>query len=208
MNSEQVTIDGINYVINIAMEAKVVGGTPVYDKYCGAFCNTITIPNKIEYRDKIYTVTKIGNAAFAGSMLTNIYIGSNVVSIEDFAFAGCKHLLEVRNGFSVKNIGNGAFSGCYSVTLIQCQNVLFIGDFAFYACYCFNQFNTDCGDNAKSILYNVSKIGNMAFHSVKFDRIEFYTPLTNINRSDFGGEYVKVKLIKESSRSLTVYRNH
>lgn len=72
----------------------------------------LVIPGSINYKDKDYNVTEIGNAAFAFTEIGSVVISEGIVSIGDSAFAGCAAVEEIKLPDSIKNIGNGAFLYC------------------------------------------------------------------------------------------------
>lgn len=86
--------------------------------YPGGYSNleTATIPETVTYNGTTYSVTSIGNDAFAYcSSLTHISIPSSVMSIGDGAFCNCSSLPSITLPNSIINIGSGAFSGCSSL---------------------------------------------------------------------------------------------
>lgn len=81
---------------------------------------SIVIPDVVEIRGKVYTVTAIGPKAFgATKRLSRIRIGGNVTRIGRSAFSKCTKLTKVTGGLAVQNIGAYAFSGCGA--LKQCS---------------------------------------------------------------------------------------
>ena len=92
-----------------------------------------------------YTVTAIGNGAFAGNRLITAYLPTSVTAIGDNAFDGCVNLTSVTQvgsideavfPASVTSIGNYAFEGCgkLTVTFGDAKALTTIGDNAFYGC--------------------------------------------------------------------------
>ena len=102
------------------------------------------------------SVTDIGKGVFSGTPLednntgfvitgktltdyqgsdSEITIPSNVVSIGDYAFAGCSNLTSVTIPSSVTSIGNHAFEVCSNLTSLTIpESVTSIGNYAFYGC--------------------------------------------------------------------------
>ena len=80
-------------------------------------------------------VTRIGNEAFAFSLITSITIPEGVTSIGDMAFYSCKYLESINIPESVTTIGNQTFDRCEKLTSINIpENVVRIGHFAFWNC--------------------------------------------------------------------------
>lgn len=97
-----------------------------------------------------YTVTAIGNGAFAGNRLITAYLPDTVTTIGDNAFDGCVNLTSVTQRgssdeamfpASVTSIGNYAFEGCgkLNVTFGEAKALTTIGDNAFYGCISLQQ---------------------------------------------------------------------
>ena len=99
---------------------------PVYDSrdHCNAIiktasnelykgCRTTVIPN---------TVTRIGNAAFAGDVwMTGIVIPQSVTAMGNQAFAGCTHMTRLVIPASVTSIGENAFYVCSRLESIKVE---------------------------------------------------------------------------------------
>ena len=70
------------------------------------------------------------------NMLQEIYIGKNVTSISDNAFASCYSLASITIPDGVTSISSYAFMGCYSLASITIPDgVTSIGTYAFASCY-------------------------------------------------------------------------
>ena len=87
----------------------------------GKYTGDIIIPASVDYNSVPYSVTSIGEAAFAEcSGLTSVTIPEGVTSIGDAAFYLCSGLTSITIPNSVTSIGNLAFrycSGLASVTI-------------------------------------------------------------------------------------------
>lgn len=104
-------INGIYYKIisDTDMTVEVTRGA---NKYTG----DVVIPAQIEYNTKTYTVTEIGESAFAECMdLTAVTIPTTVTSIGSKAFMNCMELKSMSIPASVVSIGNWAFELCSSL---------------------------------------------------------------------------------------------
>ena len=117
---------------------------------------SITIPATVTYNGVNYSVTSIGDWAFAGfSKLTSITLPESVTSIGDRAFEDCSSLTAINIPEGVTSIESSAFSGCSSLTSITIpEGVTSIGDYAFWGC-----------SSLKSITIpeGVTSIGSYAF---------------------------------------------
>ena len=146
--------EGIYY--NITSEAdttvEVTSGSKVY-------AGDITIPVKVSYNGKVYTVASIGNKAFyycrsltsvnipdsltsigedafyCCSNLESVILGDTLLTIGGKAFYYCSKLATIDIPDKVTSIGNSAFSGCSSLTRLGLGKSLSVIDsYAFYAC--------------------------------------------------------------------------
>ncbi|MCR5424315.1 MAG: leucine-rich repeat domain-containing protein, partial [Bacteroidales bacterium] len=89
-----------------------------------------------------YSITSIGNSAFAYCGLTSLTIPNSVTSIGNSAFYKCYDLTSLTIGNSVASIDTCAFTDCYSLTsLIIPNSVTSIGDGAFSGCSGLTEIN-------------------------------------------------------------------
>ena len=119
MLAVEVTIDGINYDLNVeTKQATVIA------KSSGKYSGEVVIPESVEYGGTAYSVTSIGERVFYYcSGLTSVTIGNSVTSIGQRAFENCSGLTSVTIGNSVTNIGALAFSGCSGLTSVHISDV-------------------------------------------------------------------------------------
>eukprot|EP00985_Skeletonema_marinoi_P015907 scaffold8381_cov117-Skeletonema_marinoi.AAC.2 len=66
--------------------------------------------------------------------VTHVRIDKSVEVIEDYAFNGCKHLVQVETHDGIRKVGRRAFYGCRSLRSIYLRSVLEIGEDAFRGC--------------------------------------------------------------------------
>lgn len=125
----------------------------------------VNIPNSIEFKGEIYTVTSIGERAFQnGFDIKSVVIPNSVESIGDSAFMYCYSLTSVNIPNSVKSIGCSAFYECTSLTAVEIPDSLNeIAESTFNRCSSLASVN---------IPNSVTSIGDYAFYS---------TALTSIN---------------------------
>ena len=124
----------------------ITGATTVEVTYQGEWDETsyqgltiATIPATVTYNGITYSVTSIGEWAFADcSSLTSVTIPESVTYIGYYAFDYCSSLTSLTIPNSVTSIGEGAFDYCSSLTSITIPNsVTSIGDRAFRGCSSF-----------------------------------------------------------------------
>lgn len=125
----------------------------------------VVIPEKVKIDGKTYSVTSIGEKAFADCIkLTSVIIPNSVINIGNKAFYDCYKLTSVTIPNSVISIGDNAFYDCYSLASVSISNsVTSIGRNAFRYC-----------GSLKSITIpsSITSIGENAF---------LYSGLTDIN---------------------------
>ena len=119
MLAVEVTIDGINYDLNVETKQAAV-----IKKSSGKYSGEVVIPESVVYEGTAYSVTSIGVKAFYKcSGLTSVTIGNSVTSIGQRAFENCSGLTSVTIGNSVTSIGALAFSGCSGLTSVHISDV-------------------------------------------------------------------------------------
>ena len=139
----------------------------------------LVIPASVENGGTTYSVTSIGNYAFANCSITSVTIPNSVTSIIDYAFYGCSELTSVTIPNSVTSIGTNAFNGCSGLTSVTIPNsVTTIGDYAFQDCsgltsvtipnsvttISYRTFNRCSGLTSVVIPNSVTNIGTNAFN--------------------------------------------
>ena len=107
-----------------------------YSEYKNEYTGSVTIPEKVTYKGKTYSVTYIDWSAFREcSGLTSVTIPNSVTSIDVHAFDGCSGLTSVTIPNSVTSIGSYAFCDCSGLIQVNIPNsVTSIGGGAFEKC--------------------------------------------------------------------------
>lgn len=194
--AENVVVNGIAYeLIAKGKQARVIAGE---QKYTG----DVTIPESVEYNGVAYSVTSIGDNAFASCEgllnitlpnsittignyafqycyeLTNVTVPNSVTSIGDYAFRQCRGLESVTIGNNVTTLGNYAFEVCDKLTSITIPNsVISIGNYAFRNC---NELKSLTLGNS------VASIGSNAFFNCyKLTNVVIPNSVTEISNEAF-----------------------
>ena len=99
---------GLYYIITSDNTVEVTYDVTHFNTYVG----DIVIPETVVYRDNIYTVTAIGEAAFQGceGQLNSIIVPGTVRKIDNWAFASSPRLSLIILPNTIDSIGQGAFS--------------------------------------------------------------------------------------------------
>ena len=123
--------DGVVIYYNLDSNAKTAEVTRKQPR--GNYSGDIIIPATIVYEDAEYSVTSIGERAFAGASLTSITIPNSVVSIGESAFANA-YLTSITIPNSVISIGESAFKNSSLTSITIDRGVTSIGSEAFKDC--------------------------------------------------------------------------
>ena len=140
-----------------------------------------SIPETIEYNDKTFCVTSIGDGLFSNcSNLKSVAIPQWVTSIGDMAFSHCSALTEITIPEYVTSIGDEAFMGCTGLTSITIPDgVTVLSDGLFR--YCKGLTSVNFG-------YDVTSIGNSTFYGCKgLTNMLIPNTVTSIGSSAFAG---------------------
>lgn len=107
-----------------------------------AWCNIVFNDS---YSNPLYLAN---NLYINGSLVTNLIIPDNVITISDRAFYNCTGFKSVIIGENVTSIGDSAFRSCTGLTSITIgENLKSIGSYAFESCTALTQINW----NAKNV---------------------------------------------------------
>lgn len=115
-------IDGIFYLGEYCLDVDDENALP-QDLYIRE--NTKYISRLVSYSTCLDSITfpasvvKIGQAAFNGCNVKKIYTNSNLREIQDYAFAFCENLEEIKLHEGLDYIGYNAFSGCIKLKEIN-----------------------------------------------------------------------------------------
>lgn len=97
---------------------------------------SISIPEIVKYKGKVYSVTSIGDYAFSScTKLSEVQLPNTITSIMSYAFRNCESIKSVQLPNSVLSIGIGAFQGCKLLTEFTIPvSITTIGYHAFADC--------------------------------------------------------------------------
>jgi len=122
-----------------------------------AALTALSIPSAVEYNDVSYSVTRIGEDAFAScTTLTAVTIPDGITTIGSWAFSNCTSLASIDIPNSVSSINSYAFQSCEALTSIVIPESISEISYCMFA-YC---------TNLSSVILpkSLTKIGNSAFN--------------------------------------------
>lgn len=170
-------VDGIFYNITSSddlctVEVTYEGNSPSSATYSG----TVVIPETVTHDDVVYTVTAIGNTAFAGNRnLESITLHEQIMYIGVYAFTN---------------------SGITSINIPK--SVTCLGDYAFYGCSNLTTINVDSENphylSANGVLFDKERTELICFPSAK-EADSYTVPSTVTEIADFAFFYTIVKSV-------------
>ena len=128
-------------------------------KYIGEW-REISIPSTVTQNGRKYTITQIGDKAFANCKhLTQVKIANTIVNVGNAAFENCTSLISIDVPNSVVTINSQAFKGCSSLKSVSLSNNLTtIEPETFKGCSALTFINIPKG---------LTSIGSSAFYDCK-----------------------------------------
>ena len=94
--------------------------------------------------------------------VTHVRIDKSVDEIEDDAFNGCEHLVQVDTHDGIRKVGKRAFYYCISLRWINLKTAVEIDELAF--CYCENLESVEFGDRLETIGDNAFELCTSLTH--------------------------------------------
>ena len=188
----KVEIDGIWYNLTAENKTAEVASSPT--KYSG----DLVILDAVEFEGKSYSVTSIGNNAFAScNMLGSIIIPDGVISIGNNAFSSCHLLSSIIIPEGVKSIGSNAFYNCKFIESIVLPNSLETIDFSAFA-FCPMLKNVYCyAENIPSAKPN-------AFDGSNLERAVLHVPDSSIDSYKAASPWNKFNNIADEDDNKTI----
>ena len=167
--SDELNQSGFTFILDDTKEIAIVtGDTRVVD-----IALDLVIPSEVTYNGQEYTVAAIGDSAFSGSGLGDLYIPDSVIDIGDYAFYNTG-LNSVTIGNSVETIGISAFADNQLTEVYIPVSTTAIGGSAFAN----NQI-----DSVE--LGIVETIGDLAFAWNQIQRVSIPNSVTYIGKAAF-----------------------
>ena len=139
--------------------------------------SSVVVPQEVEISGKVYTVTAIGNAAFAQKdALEEIRLPETITSIGDRAFEECRNLQNINLPEGLTHIGKDAFNSTYPD--LGC--ILYDKNTKMYG-WLGNALFLDCIE----VPEGVTEIDPSAFYYVTVDKVVLPSTLKKIGKSAF-----------------------
>jgi hypothetical protein len=195
-----------------SLESIVVeSGNTVYDSRngCNAIINTEANLLILGCKKTIIpnSIISIGDFAFAGcNGLTSIDIPNGVVAIGSNAFYGCKDLTSITIPNSVTSIGNSAFYGCIKLKSISAPNSN-VHSGAFYGCSSLTTATftgSYVGDNAFVNCPELKDVYNL-FDVALYEQDPGFS--MSIGYNMFQGSYIEYATLHVPAASINFYKN-
>ena len=149
-------VDGIYYEIisEANSQVSVVNGSNTTEYTIQCYTGNISIPSSVNYNGKTYTVSAIGDKAFAGNTISSISLPNTITTIGEMAF-NTTSITEITIPNSVTEIGNWFLGSCKNLTkVVLPSNISEIPYGAFSSCKMLSQI---------AIPEKVYKINGVAF---------------------------------------------
>ena len=192
INGNEATVTYLQYVSGY--------GTSSYNR-TSKYYGHVTIPEMVTFNGISYTVTAIGDYAFANCYnLKSISIPETVKSINDFSFYSCSGLTSITFPLSITSIGYDAFWNCDGLTSVTIpDSVTSIGAYAF--CNCDKMTYVAIGSS-------VTSIGDQVFVATPLAYITCLaeTPPSLNSGYSYFNSYINTTLYVPAS-SIEAYRN-
>ena len=164
-------------------------------EYKNEYTGSVTIPEKVTYNGKTYSVTSIREFAFEDcSGLTSVEIPNSVTSIGDYAFAYCSGLTSITIPGSVTSIGGSAFEGCSGLKKVIVPDIAAWCNISFGSysanplCYAKHIYSDENNEITDLVIPNsVTSIGGSAFSGCSgLTSVTIGNSVTSIGSNAFG----------------------
>ncbi len=155
-------------------------GNATITKYSGN-ASAVVIPEKIDG----YTVTKIGNRAFADNKIVrSVTMSNNIIAIDSSAFGGCINLSNVQLSKNITELGTYIFNGCTSLLEIEIPKSLTTVHFDY------NNNGALQGSSIKTVTFEegtTQVVPLLCKGATELENVTLLDSMTNIGGSAFNG---------------------
>lgn len=119
LHAYDVEVEGICYNLMGTRRATVTHRGD-WSQSSTSYAGDIVIPEQFVYNGNTYSVTSVGENAFAGcDELTSVSLPSTIKALSACAFLGCTNLRQVTLPSTIQAIASCAFTGCTSLQQIS-----------------------------------------------------------------------------------------
>ena len=127
-------VNGLFYSIISLPDQTVSVASPGNDNE-NSYSGSITISDKVIFREKVFDVIEISDYAFSNSSIVEVNIPMSITKIGTSAFSNCRLLEKITIPESVTSIGSWCFAYCSSLKYISLpSNLAKIPDYTFREC--------------------------------------------------------------------------
>lgn len=137
-------VDGQNFVPTSDTEIELSSKNNEEDGYNG----DVVIPGEVTIEDQTYTVSSIGESAFADcTEITSVFIPESISTIAGTAFDGCTglELLDMSESIALTSISSNTFSSCTALETVNFPiSIESIGASAFANCANLSNMSLPC----------------------------------------------------------------
>ena len=198
-SKETFAADGANGTLALtSLTLPLTNKTRVLSESIGALVDKMVVPTQVvsTLNSGLTTVTipegydRVGNEAFANSLITNINFPTTLTLIGESAFYNCTNIASITLNKGLENIGKKAFMGTSLTALNFPSTLKIIHDEAFRDCYVYNlKFNAGLrfigkgafalpnykrAETTLEIPASMRYIGAIAFGNRRYQDVFFY----------------------------------
>lgn len=120
---DRFTVSGLKYQVT----KTGIKGTVACVGRAKSSLKKVKIPATVKIKGKRYKVTAVGKSAFKGTNITSVSLGSNIRTIGEGAFRGCKGITGITIPKNVTQIKKNAFYGCKKLSVITVRTTKLSG---------------------------------------------------------------------------------
>ncbi len=143
----------IYYFDNLDLSCNYTFENGVLTEYSGGL-TTLKVPTQYTSGNSTINVTTVGQYAFSGTNVQELYLPSTIMTINSYAFSGNTALQKIHCETTTHSVvvSTRAFYSCYNLTEVDIPKISSVGDYAFAYCKSLTSLE----------LWNVGSIGKYA----------------------------------------------